>query len=142
LGSGDTWHYSVNAAADPAAQDPSSPGNLFAGSGIPATGFGLARNEDAGIELGLQVIYRQSPVVTSTDDYADGVLHFAVNDGPQSTANGSFANNAGRAAWSFEYSFATGLNGETTDLNDFTFRLLVDVDASANTQVPDLPAGA
>ena len=66
LGSGDTWHYSVNAAADPAAQDPSSPGNLFAGSGIPATGFGLARNEDAGIELGLQVIYRQGPVVTSS----------------------------------------------------------------------------
>ena len=133
VGSGDVWKYSVNAAPDAAAQDPASPGTLFVGSGIPATGFGLARNEDAGIELGLQVIYRQGPVVTTTDDYADGVLHFQVNDGPQSTANGSSVNNAARAAWSFEFSVATGLNGETTDLDNFTFKLLYDVDPSANT---------
>jgi hypothetical protein len=129
---GAQWQYSVNAVPDAAAQDPASPGNLFVGSGIPATGFGLARNEDAGIELGLQVIYRQGPVVTTTDDYADGVLHFQVNDGPQSTANGSSVNNAARASWNFEFSVATGLNGETTSLDDFTFKLLYDVDPSAN----------
>src|SRR5262245_9092097 len=106
---------------------------LYAGNGIPADGFGLARNEDAGIELGLQVIYRQGPVVTTTDNYADGVLHFSVNDGAQSTANGSSVNNANRAAWSFEYSIATGPNGETTDLGDFTFKLLYDVDPGAGT---------
>src|SRR5262245_24547857 len=55
---GAAWEYQVNAAVDPVAQDS---GNLIVGSGIPATGFGLARNEDAGIELGLQVIYRQGP---------------------------------------------------------------------------------
>jgi hypothetical protein len=130
---GDVWQYAVNAAPDASAQDPSSPGNLYVGSGIPATGFGIARNEDAGIELGLQVIYRQGPTITTTDDYADGVLHFAVNDGAQSIANGSLVNNAARAAWSFEYSIATGLNGETTDLGDFTFKLLYDVDPSAAT---------
>src|SRR5262249_21941856 len=127
------WHYGVNTAVDASAQDPSHPGTLYVGTGIPATGFGTATNEDAGIELGLQVIYRQGPTVTTADTYADGVLHFAVNDGPQSTANGSSANNAGRAAWSFEYSIATGLNGETTDLGDFTFQLLYDVDPGAGT---------
>jgi len=125
------WQYSVNAAVDVSAQDPSSPGNLFVGSGIPATAFGIAENVAAGVELGLQVIYRQGPTVASVDDYDDGVLHFVVNDGAQSTLNGSSANNAARASWSFEYSIATGLNGATTDLNDFTFKLLYDVDPSA-----------
>lgn len=125
------WQYSVNATVDVSAQDPSSPGNLLVGSGIPASNFGIAENVDAGVELGLQVIYRQGPAVASLDTYADGVLHFVVNDGPQSTANGSSASNATRASWSFEYSIATGLNGATTDLGDFTFKLLYDVDPGA-----------
>jgi hypothetical protein len=125
------WHYSVNAAVDASAQE--TPGNLFVGSGIPATNFGLAENVDAGVELGLQVIYRQGPSVASLDNYNDGILHFVVNDGPQSTANGSGSDNLARASWSFEYSIATGLNGATTDLGDFTFKLLYDVDPSAGT---------
>lgn len=134
LDTGVTWTYETNATVDISAQDPGQPpGNLYAGTGIPATGFGLATNADAGIELGLQVIYRQGPTVTTTDTYADGVLTYQVADGPQSMANGSFADNAGRAAWSFEYSIATGLNGETTSLDDLTFKLLVDVDPTANT---------
>ncbi len=133
VATGNEWSYAVNAPVDPSAQDPSSPGNLYVGSGIPAINFGIATNEDAGVELGLQVIYRQGPTVSTTDDYADGVLHFAVNDGPQSTANGSSANNATRASWSFEFSVATGLNGETTDLDDFTFQLLYDVDPGLGT---------
>jgi hypothetical protein len=138
LQSGDVWHYAANVAPDPSAQDPASPGNLYVGSGIPATGFGVARNEDAGIELGFQVIYRQGPVVTTSDDYADGVLQFQVNDGPQSTANGSFANNPNRAAWNFQFSVATGLNGETTDLDNFTFKLLIDTDKGAGTNYVSL----
>jgi hypothetical protein len=125
------WQYSVNATVDASAQDPSSPGNLFVGNGIPAANFGIAENAAAGVELGLQVIYRQGPTVATLDTYDDGVLHFVVNDGPQSTANGSSSNNAGRASWSFEYSIATGLNGATTDLGDFTFKLLYDVDPGA-----------
>jgi hypothetical protein len=71
---------------------------------------------------------RQGPTVASVDGYDDGVLHFVVNDGAQSTRNGSSTDNAARASWSFEYSIATGLNGATTDLSDFTFKLLYDVD--------------
>lgn len=125
--------YAVNVAPDAAAQDPASPGNLFAGSGIPATNFGTASNEDEGIELGLMVLYRQGPTVASTDNYNDGVLHFMVASGSQSTVNGSSGNNTGRAAWNFTYSIATGLNGATTDLNDYTFQLLYDVDPGPGT---------
>ena len=82
---------------------------LLAGSGIPASHFGLAENNSSGIELGMQVIYRPGPTVTTADTYDDGVLHFNVNTGPQSTANGSSSNNAARAAWSFDYSIAAGL---------------------------------
>ena len=126
-----SWGYGVNVSPDPSAQNPASPGNLFAGSGIPATNFGTARNEGAGIELGLMTLYRQGPTVMSLDDYADGVLNFSVASGPQSVVNGSFLNNANRAAWNFTYSVATGLNGATTDLSDHTFQLLYDVDPGA-----------
>ncbi|HEX5702256.1 MAG TPA: hypothetical protein VFX97_03455 [Pyrinomonadaceae bacterium] len=128
-----TWTYYVNAAPDIAAQDPASPGNLFVGSGIPAENFGLARNEALGIELGLMILYRQGPTVPSTDNYADGVLNFSVASGPQSISNGSAVNNPGRAAWNFTFSVATGLNGATTDLGDYTFQLLYDTDAGPGT---------
>jgi hypothetical protein len=128
-----SWNYAVNVNPDAAAQDPASPGNLFVGSGIPAENFGTARNEIAGIELGMMVLYRQGPTIASLDDYDDGVLHFAVNSGPQSTTNGSPSNNLTRAAWNFTFSIATGLNGPGTDLGDYTFQLLYDVDPSAGT---------
>ena len=84
--------YTVNDTVDPSATEGGAGTELIVGSGIPASGFGIATQTDVGVELGLQVIYRQGPVVTTTDDYADGVLHFTVNEGPQSTANGSFQN--------------------------------------------------
>jgi hypothetical protein len=126
-----SWDHAVNVSLDESAQ--TIAGNLLVGSGIPAVNYGTARNEVAGIELGMGVIYRQGPTVASTDDYADGVLRFTVNDGPQSTTNGSFSNVANRAAWSFNFSVATGLNGATTDLSDFTFKLLYDVDPGPGT---------
>jgi hypothetical protein len=128
-----TWNYAVNVSPDPTAEDPASPGNLFVGSGIPAENFGTARNEIAGIELGMMIHYRQGPTVPSADTYNDGVLHFAVASGPQSTANGSSSNNANRAAWNFAFSIATGLNGPGADLDDYTFQLLYDVDPTAGT---------
>src|SRR5439155_9462842 len=106
------------------------PNEIINGSGTPSNHFGLAEN-DSGIELGMQVIYRQGPTVTTADTYADGALHFDVASGPQSTVNGSSATNTARAAWSFEYSVATGLNGQTTNLNNYTFKLLIDRDPTA-----------
>ncbi len=128
-----SWNYAVNVSPDAAAQDPASPGNLFVGSGIPAENFGTARNELAGVELGMMVLYRQGPTIPSADDYDDGVLHFAVASGPQADENGSLGDNANRAAWNFTFSIATGLNGPGTDLGDYTFQLLYDVDPTAGT---------
>jgi hypothetical protein len=127
-----SWAYSVNATLDASAQAPG--GTMLVGSGIPADEFGTARNEAEGIELGLGIIYRQGPSVSSTDDYADGVLEFQVNPGSQSTANGSSQTLANRAAWNFNFSIATGLNGATTDLGDLTVQLLYDVDPGAGTE--------
>lgn len=128
-----SWTYAANVAPDASAQDPGAPGTLYVGSGIPAANFGTATNTAAGIELGMMVLYRQGPNVAPTDDYADGQLEFDVASGPQSTANGSFANNATRAAWNYTFSIATGLNGATTNLGDFTFQLLFDVDPGPGT---------
>ena len=130
-GAVEQWHYHVNATLDDSAQDPAqAPGNMYAGTGIPATAFGIAHNAGAGagIELGLAVHHRSGPTaaVQSTDNYGDGELHFQV-------AAGADPANANRAEWNFDYSVATGVDGQPTNLDDFIFKLLVDVDPSANT---------
>lgn len=127
-----SWTYAVNVAPDSTAQDGVS-GNLWVGSGIPAENFATATNAAAGVELGLMVLYRQGPTVASSDNFNDGVLNVDVAGGPQSTVNGSFANHTGRAAWNYTFSIATGLGGAPTDINDFTFQLLVDVDPGPGT---------
>jgi hypothetical protein len=125
--------YAAGATLDVSAQDPLSPGNIYPGSGIPASGWSVVQNLDNDIELGLQVIYRQGPTVSATGVEADGTVDYTVADGPQSTANGSSSNNAARAAWSFEYSISTALDGGVDTLADFQFKLLIDLDPGAGT---------
>ena len=130
---GAAWQYTVNGEVDEKGQKPATE-DVINGGGIPATDYNLARNEDAGVELGMQVHYRQGPTVLPIDGngYADGVLHFEVAAGPQTPVTSpGFPANPNRAAWNFDYSIVTGLNGETTDLSDFTFKLLVDEDPTA-----------
>jgi hypothetical protein len=105
--------YFADALVDEAAQKPGTD-DVINGTGIPANHYGIVRADSFGLELGLEVHYRQGPTVTATDPngYADGELHFTVNDGPQ-------PGNPTRAAWNFDYSIATGLNGVPTDLSDF-----------------------
>jgi hypothetical protein len=103
---------------------------MYAGTGIPATAFGIAHNASAstGIELGLAVHHRSGPTaaVQSTDNYNDGELHFEVAAGAQ-------PGNPARAEWNFDWSVATGVDGQPTNLDDFNFKLLIDTDPSANT---------
>ncbi|MBR9865116.1 MAG: hypothetical protein GYB24_16895 [Rhodobacteraceae bacterium] len=108
-------------------------GNMLVGSGIPGSDFVVTRQEDAGVELGLGIRYRQGPAVDAVSVDNDGAIRFEVNTGGQSSVNGSSGNHAGRAAWSFQYSAITGLNGETTDLSGFTFVLKIDTDVTDGT---------
>ncbi len=124
----------INTSVDASAKK--SNGDMFFGSGNPSVGYDIVRHEGAGIELGLDVIYRQGPTVPST--IANGVSIFEVAPGPQSTANGSFADNANRAAWSFNYSIATDLNNSSSDRNAYTFKLQIDVDKTAGTHFLEL----
>ena len=115
--------FFVNGEVDEKGQKPATE-HVINGSGIPATDYQIVRADDAGIELGLQVHYRNGPVVLPTygNGYADGVIEFQVADGPQTPATSpGFPAALNRAAWSFDYSVITGLNGESTDLADFTF---------------------
>ncbi len=122
--------YGPDATLDDSAQKPGTD-DMIAGSGIPADHFGIVRDEDAGLELGLKVHKRfDSPstiVENDPNDYADGALHFQVDAGPGNPPTSN------RAEWNFDYSIAAGLNGETTGLSDFTFNLLVDVDKGTGT---------
>jgi hypothetical protein len=129
-----------NATLDESAQDPSQvPGDyLYAGTGIPATDFALARDHNNDIELGLQVIYREGPTVTAWLTDGSNISHYQVNEGTQSTGNGSANNNASRAAWNFEYSVNTALNGNAQPLSDYEFHLKIDLDSSATATYLDL----
>jgi hypothetical protein len=135
---GVSWHYLVNAEIDEAAQKPGTE-DMINGTGIPATHFGIARNEAAGIELALGVHHRSDGAFdpatgtsfyapTDANGYADGVLNYTVQAG-QAVTGGATP----KAEWSFDWSVTTGLNGQTTDLDDFTFKLQYDVNPGAGT---------
>jgi hypothetical protein len=79
---------------------------------------------------------------TDGNGYADGVIEFQVASGPQTPATSpGFPPALNRAAWSFDYSVITGLNGETTDLADFTFVFKVDVDPTSGTDFQKFTMG-
>ena len=64
------------------------------------------------------------------------MLHFQV-------AAGADPGNANRAEWNFDYSVATGVDGQPTNLDDFSFKMLIDVDptAAANFREYTMSAG-
>ena len=76
------------------------------------------------------------------DGYADGVVEFDVASGPQTpTTSPGFPPALNRAAWNFDYSVVTGLNGESTKLDDFVFKLLVDIDPTSVTDYQEFTMG-
>lgn len=123
----------LDGSLDPSALEPSGPdaGNPYQGSGNDPNNYVIVRNEGEGIELGLQVKERQGPSFDPTSVDADGTVHYQVPDGSQ-------IGTPGRAFWSFDFSVATGLNGETMGLGDFTFKLLIDTDVTAATNYVEL----
>src|SRR5687767_8014919 len=69
-----SWTLSIG-EIDEAGQKPLTE-DMINGSGVPADNAGLARNEDAGIELAIKVHSRQGPDYVPTLE--DGEFHFEV----------------------------------------------------------------
>ena len=100
---------------------------MWSGSGNTITNFTIVENDDAGVELALKAKIRQGPDIVPTGDT------YVAPTGPQDDAHGSQADNAGRAAWSFDFS----VNGDTDNNglpSGFIFQLEVDVDKGAGTK--------
>ncbi|WP_411287046.1 hypothetical protein [Phenylobacterium sp.] len=95
-------------------KDGAGPSNdLYVGSGNSAANFKIFTNHDDDIELGLKIKLRQGPDILPG---ADG--SFDVPDGTQ-------PGNPARAAWSFDFSVNTGIEGSTQTLDAFDFRLII-----------------
>jgi hypothetical protein len=127
---------------DPAAnaQDTFSPGNLWVGSGIPATNMILRENPWAHVELAIKGMYRQGNDILPNLVDGDGIVHVEVPAGHQviDPAHNVPGTNVNRAAWNFTYSYNVGLDGNPLDLDDYDAWLFVDTDPSTDTDYAKL----
>jgi hypothetical protein len=116
---------------DATAQDSASPGNLWVGSGIPATNFLAQVNTPAGIELAIKGMIRQGGDILPTYVDGDGIVHVQVPSGAQPA-------NPARAAWNFTYSVNASLPGAAATLDAYEAHLQIDLDPSEGTRYLDL----
>ena len=95
-------------------KDAAGPSNdIFPGTGNSAANFKIFTNHDDNIELGLKIkLFRGADVLPG----ADG--GFDVPDGASPLQ-------ATRAAWNFDYSVNTGIEGSTQTLDAFDFRIVI-----------------
>ena len=102
--------------------------NLYVGTGNSAANFNVFVNHDADIELGLKIKYRQGNDILPDSVDADGTAHYTAPDGRQvaDPAHGVPGPNANRAAWSFDFSVNTGIEGSSNTLDDFDFRIVIE----------------
>src|SRR4051812_33836104 len=100
---------------------------MYFGDGNTPANYHLQQNNTLGIELGLKEHYRTGDDILHSSVSADGTASFTVPAGTQvaDPAHDVGAANANRAAWNFDYVVDTGLNGATTNLSDFTFKIQV-----------------
>jgi hypothetical protein len=100
---------------------------MYFGSGNSPNNYHVDQNTTLGFQLDLKEHYRTGNDIAPTSVDANGVANFVVPAGTQvvDPAHGVGSANSGRAAWNFDYVVATGLNGATTSLTDFTFKLQV-----------------
>lgn len=96
---------------------------MYFGDGNTPNNWVISQHEGAGIETALKVHHRGGAdyAIAST---SGEIVKFDVMSG---TASGSTT----RAEWNFDYAITTGLNGTTTDLDDFDFQLKIDKNSGA-----------
>jgi len=100
---------------------------MFFGDGNKPTNYNISVDDKTDIELGLKVHYRQGDDITPTSVDSDGTAHYKVPAGTQvvDPAHDVPSARADRAAWSFDFSVNTGLDGSTKTLSDFDFRIII-----------------
>ena len=112
---------------------------MYYGSGNSPNNFHIEQNNTLGIQLDLKEHYRTGNDIAASSVDADGTAHFNVPSGTQvvDPTHGVGSANANRGAWNFDFVVATGLNGQTTDLSSFTFKLAITQNGT-NTHIFDL----
>jgi hypothetical protein len=100
---------------------------MYFGDGNLPTNYNISVDTKADIELGLKIHYRQGDDIVPTSVDADGTAHYVVPDGTQvvDPAHDVGSANPNRAAWNFDFSVNTGLDGSTKTLDDFDFRIII-----------------
>src|SRR3954451_7977145 len=112
---------------------------MYFGNGNSPNNFHIDQNSTLGIQLDLKEHYRTGNDIAASSVDADGTAHFSVPSGLQvvDPAHGVGGANAAKGAWNFDFVVATGLNGQTTDLSSFTFKLAITQNGT-NTHIFDL----
>ncbi len=100
---------------------------MFFGDGNLPTNYNITVDDKADIELGLKIHYRQGADIVPTSVDADGTAHYSAPAGTQvvDPAHNVPVANPNRAAWNFDFSVNTGLDGSTNTLDDFDFKIVI-----------------
>jgi hypothetical protein len=100
---------------------------MYFGDGNLPTNYNISVDSRTDIELGLKIHYRQGDDITPVSVDADGTAHYVVPSGTQvvDPAHHVSSANPNRAAWNFDFSVNTGLNGSTHTLDAFDFRIII-----------------
>src|SRR4029078_11610018 len=100
---------------------------MFFGDGNLPTNYNISVDDKSHIELGLKIHYRTGNDITPTSVDSDGTANYVVPDGAQvvDPAHGVTTAAPNRAAWNFDFSVNTGLDGSTKTLDNFDFRIIV-----------------
>ncbi|MFC1456664.1 hypothetical protein ACETIH_08050 [Microvirga arabica] len=125
------WTDSYFGMADERAQKAGTD-DLIIGTGNSAAKMVITRHEGAGIELAIKVkeFGPNGGDTLNAPTFVDGVAHYAVSAGAS-------PDNANRADWSVDVAATILAAGED---DAFTFKLLIDVDATAGTKMIEYPA--
>jgi hypothetical protein len=101
---------------------------MFFGDGNLPTNYNIVVDTKADIELGLKIHYRQGDDITPITVDADGTAHYEAPAGTQvvDPAHGVSVAHPNRAAWNFDFSVNTGIDGSTNTLDDFDFRIIIE----------------
>jgi hypothetical protein len=100
---------------------------MFFGDGNKPTNYNIVVDEKADIELGLKIHYRTGDDIEPTSVDADGTAHYDVPAGTQVIDPDHNVSTAApnRAAWNFDFSVNTGIDGSTNTLDQFDFKIVI-----------------